>query len=378
MRVNIARRASSAALKRVAMIDMPLATPRSAAVRPSVSGALIVWLRCVAALVVAIVVVGGITRLTESGLSITEWNPVTGALPPLNRADWLHEFALYQGTTEYRTFNRSMTLAEFKGIFFWEWAHRLLGRIIGLAFAVPLAWFAWRRAIPRGYGWRLGALLALGALQGAIGWWMVTSGLVGRTDVSHYRLAVHLLTALTLLGGLVWTAADLAALRRDPGARPARLTRFAAAMLALFAVQLLWGAFTAGLDAGHASADWPMMSPAGFVPTIASGGMSGLIDNPAWVQFIHRWWAWIAAGALVALAVRAMRRGARTSALATKVLIVAQIALGIATVVSGVDLRIAVAHQLVAALLVWTASGCAHALGSPTVSRYPPENPRTA
>ena len=154
------------------------------------------WLFFVAALVFTMVVVGGITRLTESGLSITEWKPVTGALPPLSEAEWLAEFAKYQATPEYQEINRGMSLAAFKFIFFWEWAHRLLGRLIGLAFALPLLWFALRRAIPDGYGWRLLALLALGGLQGAIGWWMVVSGLSERTDVSHYRLAVHLLTAL--------------------------------------------------------------------------------------------------------------------------------------------------------------------------------------
>ena len=179
------------------------------------------WLLFAAALVFAMVVIGGITRLTESGLSITEWKPITGALPPLGEAAWLEVFAKYQQTPEYQQINRGMSLAEFKFIFFWEYLHRLLGRLIGLAFALPLAWFAWRRAIPRGYGPRLVALLALGGLQGAIGWWMVKSGLVLRTDVSHFRLAVHLLTALFIIAGLVWTALDLKDLAHDGAARPA-------------------------------------------------------------------------------------------------------------------------------------------------------------
>lgn len=321
------------------------------------------WLLAVATLVVAMVVVGGITRLTESGLSITEWKPITGALPPLSQSDWLHEFALYQRTTEYQTVNQSMSLAAFKSIYFWEWLHRLLGRVIGLAFALPLIWFALRRAIPRGYGWRLVALLALGALQGAIGWWMVKSGLVGRIDVSHYRLAVHLMTAFFILGGLVWTAADLRALARDRTARPARLTALAAFVLAIFALQLLWGAFTAGLDAGHASADWPAMSAGGFLPSIAPWGPGAFVDNPVWVQFTHRWWAWVAAAALVMLAIRAMRRGARAAPIALKTLIVVQIALGIATVMTGVLIDVAVTHQLVAALMVCAAVLCAHRVG---------------
>ena len=173
------------------------------------------WLLLVAFLVFCMVVVGGITRLTESGLSITQWKPITGAIPPLTHDQWMEAFRLYQQIPEYREINRGMSLSDFQFIYFWEWLHRLLGRLIGLAFALPLVWFAGKRAIPRGYGWRLVALLALGGLQGAIGWWMVKSGLSVRTDVSHYRLAVHLLTALFIIGGLIWTALDLLALARD-------------------------------------------------------------------------------------------------------------------------------------------------------------------
>ena len=178
------------------------------------------WLFAVAFLVFAMVVIGGITRLTESGLSITEWKPLSGAIPPLNAADWQAEFARYQATPEYREINgpAGMDLAAFQKIYFWEWLHRLLGRLIGLAFALPLVWFAIRRAIPRGYGWRLVALLALGGFQGALGWYMVQSGLVNRTDVSHFRLAAHLLTAFLLLGGLIWTALDLRQHPRPPAA----------------------------------------------------------------------------------------------------------------------------------------------------------------
>lgn len=182
------------------------------------------WLFVVAGLIVAMVVIGGITRLTESGLSITQWKPISGTIPPLNQAQWQAEFDNYKRIPEYQAFNRDMTLAGFKHIFFWEYLHRLWGRLIGMAFALPLLWFAVRRQIPAGYGWRLGALLALGGFQGAIGWWMVASGLSVRTDVSHIRLAVHLLTALTILAGIVWTALDLMALHRDPSAPPARLT----------------------------------------------------------------------------------------------------------------------------------------------------------
>ena len=212
------------------------------------------WLYSVAFLVFIMVVVGGITRLTESGLSITEWKPITGALPPLSEADWLSEFTKYQQIPEYREISgpAGMTLADFKFIYFWEWVHRLLGRLIGVAFALPLLWFAVKRAIPSGYAMRLVALLALGGLQGTIGWWMVSSGLSERTDVSHFRLAVHLLTALFILGGLVWTALDLRQLARGND-RPARLTGLGLAVLAVLLVQLLFGAYTAGVTAGYVS-----------------------------------------------------------------------------------------------------------------------------
>ncbi|MEK6542412.1 MAG: COX15/CtaA family protein, partial [Pseudomonadota bacterium] len=221
------------------------------------------WLLFVALCVAMMVVVGGITRLTESGLSITQWNPVSGAIPPLNDGDWAREFALYQQTTEYQSVNRMMDVAAFKQIFFWEWLHRLLARMVGLVYAVPLAWFAWRRVIPAEFGPRLVGLLVLGAMQGVVGWWMVVSGLVGRTDVSHYRLAVHLNLALLILGAIVWTARDMLLVAREgQGQGQCARTRIiapVALVLVILAAQLVWGAFTAGLNAGFAFASWPLM-----------------------------------------------------------------------------------------------------------------------
>ena len=185
------------------------------------------WLEAVAAFVVLIVLVGGITRLTESGLSITEWEIATGILPPLNEVDWLAEFAKYQATPEYRleASLSGMTLEDFKRIYFWEWFHRLLARLVGVLYALPLIWFWVKGAIPAGYKARFVGLLALGGLQGLFGWLMVQSGLVGdMTDVSHFRLSVHLLTALLLLGTLVWTARDMRRVSRDPSAEKAILT----------------------------------------------------------------------------------------------------------------------------------------------------------
>jgi cytochrome c oxidase assembly protein subunit 15 len=323
------------------------------------------WLLMVAALVFCMVVVGGITRLTESGLSITQWKPITGAIPPLTHNQWMEAFRLYQQIPEYQEINRGMTLSQFQFIFFWEWVHRLLGRLIGIAFALPLLWFAWKRMIPTGYGWRLVALLALGGLQGAIGWWMVKSGLSVRTDVSHYRLAVHLLTALFIMGGLIWTALDLRVLARRPAARPARLRPFALAVLVTLGVQLMFGAFTAGLDAGYVSSTWPLMNdhlvPRGI--NWSGSFWATLSSDPYLVHFIHRWWAWIAAAMLMLLARRAKLARQRGASMALNAAVGTQILLGIATVMTGIALPLAVLHQAVGALVVAAAAWAAHASG---------------
>lgn len=324
------------------------------------------WLLAVAALVVAIVVVGGITRLTESGLSITEWKPVTGAIPPLTQAQWQAEFAAYRATGEYRAITgpAGMTLADYKFIYFWEWFHRLLGRLIGLAFALPLAWYWIKGWIPAGYKPRLLALLALGALQGVFGWYMVRSGLSGEaTDVSHHWLAIHLLTALFTLAGLVWTALDLRLLGRQPTARPVRVRRFAAVVGAILFLQLVLGAWVAGLDAGYASDSWPLMQGR-FVPEYdaARGLLWAASHDPFLVHFLHRWWAWAAVIALIALA-RRIRLADRPASIAIHVAFGTQILLGIATAVSGMALWLAVLHQWVGALLVAATAWGAHAYG---------------
>ena len=317
------------------------------------------------------VVVGGITRLTESGLSITEWKPITGALPPLNEASWLSEFQKYKQIPEYTQINgpAGMTLAEFKFIYFWEWIHRLLGRVIGLAFALPLAWFWLKKAIPAGYKPRLLALLALGALQGTIGWWMVSSGLSARTDVSHYRLAVHLLTALTILGGLVWTALDLHALAKDPLARPATMTGYAATVLSILFIQLLFGAWVAGLNAGYVANTWPLMNdrfyPEGVDTT--QGVFFALVNDPYLTHFVHRWLAWVAVAALLLLARRVKKAGVRRASVAIHGTYGIQIILGIATVMTGVNIVLAVSHQAVGALVVASAVWGAHVMGRKAV-----------
>ena len=324
------------------------------------------WLLVVAALVFVMVVVGGITRLTESGLSITEWKPVSGAIPPLTAADWDKAFDLYRATPEYREINgpAGMDLAAFQWIYFWEWLHRLLGRVVGVAFALPLAWFAVKRAIPRGYGVRLVALLLLGASQGALGWYMVQSGLVNRTDVSHFRLSAHLLTALFILAGLVWTALDLRALANSGEHRPARMTGLAIGAIAVLFVQLLLGAWVAGLDAGYIASDWPLMQgqliPAGIDG--ARGAAFALTHDPYLIHFLHRWWAWVAVVALIILA-RRVKPLDRRASIAIHATLGVQILLGIATVLSGMTIWLAASHQAVGALLVAATAWGAHVIG---------------
>jgi heme a synthase len=323
------------------------------------------WLLGVAMLVFAIVVVGGITRLTESGLSITEWKPIAGALPPLSDAAWATAFEKYKTIPEYSLINKGMSLGDFKFIFFWEWAHRELGRLIGLALLLPFLWFAVRRAIPKGYHFRLFALAALVGLQGTLGWWMVSSGLTQRTDVSHYRLAAHLLTALFLLAGLVWTALDLKALAKNPDAQPARLTRFGAAVGGIVIIQLLFGAYTAGLNAGQVANTWPLMNDK-LVPEgidWSGGFLATLTNDPYLIHFIHRWWAWVAVAALILLARRVKAAGVRRASIAIHSSFGVQILLGIATVMTGVNIVLAVSHQAVGALLVAAIAWGVHVLG---------------
>lgn len=337
---------------------MPSASP----VRPR---ALARWLLIVTVIVFIMVVVGGITRLTESGLSMVRWEPISGVIPPLNDAQWTAEFSAYQATPEYQKINRGMSLQEFKDIFFWEYLHRQIGRLIGLAMILPLAWFAWRRAIPEGYGGRLVILTALVVLQGAIGWWMVASGLVDRPDVSHLRLATHLVTALIFFGGLVWTALDLLDVDRNPVLRPARLHTLPAAALLILAIQITLGAFVAGLDAGFAFSSWPLMGDTLFPANgwnVHMTVLHNMRDNPIVVQFIHRWWAWATAAAAILLAIKARPKW-RSGPMVISALVGAQILLGIETLRSGVAIPIAAAHQAVAVLLLGAMVVAAHRLG---------------
>jgi cytochrome c oxidase assembly protein subunit 15 len=321
----------------------------------------------VTAMVFAMVIVGGITRLTESGLSITRWDVISGAIPPLSHDEWVRAFDLYKQTPQYREVAgpAGMDLGGFKFIFFWEWAHRLLGRLIGLVFFVGVLWFAVKRAIPRGFGWRLVALFVLGGLQGAVGWFMVVSGLEDRTEVSPYRLSAHLLFALFLMSALIWTALDLRRVGRNEEARPAHLTGGSLATLAIVFLQLMLGAWVAGFRAGYVSNTWPLMNDRLFPEGVdwSHGTAFAFTHDPFLLNFLHRWFAWVVVVALVIFARVVRRAGSRPASIAIHSAFGTQIILGIATLTTGVALPIAVLHQAVGALVVASTIWGAHVVG---------------
>jgi cytochrome c oxidase assembly protein subunit 15 len=316
------------------------------------------WLFIVAGLVFAIVVVGGLTRLTESGLSITEWKPVSGALPPLSAAAWQQAYDEYLRIPQAQTVHAGITLGQFKFIFFWEWVHRLLGRVIGLALLLPLIWYWVKGAIPAGYKPRLLALVALVGLQGAVGWWMVTSGLLQGEHVSHIRLSIHLLIALFIMAGLIWTALDLRS------GRNARVQPIAIVAGLVLAVQLTLGAWVAGMRAGYVASDWPLMQGKVFPDGVDwAAGVGAFATDPYLVHFTHRWWAFATLFALIMLERRAKALGGKSAARAVAAVGGTQILLGIATVMTGISLPLAILHQANGALLVAATVWCAHVVG---------------
>lgn len=333
------------------------------------------WLWSLVALVAVMVVVGGLTRLTDSGLSITVWDPVMGAIPPLSQADWDAAFDLYKTTTEFQEQNHWMTLDDFKPIFWWEWGHRFLGRVIGLVWAVGLLVFLAARAIPKGWTWRLVVPGLLGGVQGAVGWWMVSSGLVGRLDVASYRLALHLGLAFVIFMLLVWLAFRI---RLEPAeALKARRRRaggmgWAGAVAGLAFLQILVGALVAGIDAGRGYVDWPLMQGQ-FLPDESFDLVPlwrNFFENPALVQFTHRMLGYLL---VVVGLVAAWRLGAtrhpviRRRGWLVAAAILAQAAWGVVTVMNAAAPEIAIWHQagalVVMGLIVWTKFAIA----------YPPE-----
>lgn len=314
-----------------------------------------IWLLLVAVLVLVMVVVGGATRLTGSGLSITEWKPVTGAIPPLSAEHWEKAFAAYREIPQYRQLNAGMSLAEFKAIYWWEWTHRFLGRLLGAAFLIPFVVFLARREVPRRLIWRCGVLFALGGLQGLVGWWMVASGLSERVSVAPERLTIHLGLAFALFAALIWTALDAEA----GGARqtlPSPWGRRSIALLALIYLQVLLGALVAGNHAGLIYNDWPLMGGR-LIPSDYAGRdlWATIAHSQAAVQLHHRIGAYVVLAATLALAFGALRT--RYLPLASKRLalllagaVTLQALVGIATLVTGVPLALALAHQVLAAL----------------------------
>jgi len=324
-------------------------------------GAIRLWLYAVAAMVLAMVLVGGATRLTESGLSITEWQPVMGALPPMSEAQWLSEFHKYQAIPQYRELNQGMTLDAFKTIFWWEWTHRLIGRLIGAVFLLPLLWFVWRGWIGPGLRARLWLIFGLGALQGAVGWWMVASGLVHRVEVSQYRLATHLVLACVIYIAILWTALRLG--ETPPGPMPARLRASAIGLLILVLGQVYLGALVAGLRAGYIYNTWPLIDGA-LVPHAAQlfsakPTWRNFFENVLTVQFDHRMLAyaiWLFAAWHLTGVVRNARHGpALAGALALFVVVTLQAALGISALLLVVPLPLALLHQAMAMVVLTVA-----------------------
>ncbi|KRQ95549.1 COX15/CtaA family protein [Bradyrhizobium valentinum] len=322
------------------------------------AGAVRWWLIVVAALIAVMVLVGGATRLTESGLSIVEWKPVTGTLPPLNEAQWVQAFEGYKAIPQYRELNAGMSLSEFKTIFWWEWSHRLLGRVIGAVYLLPFLYFLWRGALSTELKRRLWLIFALGALQGAVGWWMVASGLSQRTEVSQYRLATHLVLALIILASIVWTLRRMSA--RSQPVVPMRLKLSAVALLALTFVQLYFGALVAGLRAGRVYNTWPEIDGA-FIPSAArlwfeEPWWRNLFDNTLTVQFEHRMTAYALLVLAVLHAVDAVRSRAGTAVIGGAwwlvAAIVLQAVLGILTLLHQVPIDLALAHQAVAIVVL--------------------------
>ncbi len=334
------------------------ATPQATSTR-----AIAVWLIVMCGLVAAMVIVGGATRLTDSGLSITEWRPVTGAIPPLSEAAWLAEFEKYKQIPEYQHINFGMSLEEFKVIYWWEWGHRFLGRLIGIAFFVPMVFFMATGRTTKPLALKLFGLFVLGGLQGALGWWMVTSGLADRVDVSQYRLAAHLSLAVILFGLMFWLALDLwpAAKTRAP---KRGLFIGAMALSAGVFAQMMLGAFVAGLRAGRTFNTWPLMDGKFFPDGYFYGapGFNDLFETIAAVQFNHRIGAYLLAAGAVWFWLAARKTDAEPRARLVLAAVGLQMVLGVWTVLAATPISLGLLHQAGALLVFAAALYSAHGL----------------
>ena len=329
--------------------------------------AVAVWLLVVCSMVFVMVVIGGITRLTNSGLSMVDWRPIMGVMPPLSQSEWEITFEAYKAYPEYQKINQGMDLAGFKEIFFWEWFHRVFGRLIGLAFFVPFVLFLMRGAVGGVRKVQYTVALVLGGLQGLMGWYMVKSGLVDRPDVSHYRLASHLLLAIVVMGYLLWLALDL--LRPRPAAAPPAIAGWSWALMALVMLQILYGAFTAGLNAGYGFNTWPMMGDE-FMATgvmMLEPGWVNFVENTSMLQFVHRWLGAVVLVGSVYLWWRVLQlrgtaaRGQLLAAYAMLIVTLLQFLLGVLTLVFEVPLQLASLHQAGACVLVLALTNLIHA-----------------
>ncbi len=341
------------------------ASPHAATAAVPTTRPIAVWLLLCAGMVFAMAVIGAITRLTESGLSMVEWKPLIGILPPLSEAEWNRVFDLYRETPEFRIYNAWMDLEGFKRIFFWEWFHRLWGQLIGFVFLLPFVWFVVRGQVPRALAPRLVGLFLLGGLQGVIGWFMVMSGLVDQPHVSHYRLALHLGVAILIYGALVRVALGILDPNPLAGWRPEAgvLRRHARWALGFVAVTIVWGAFVAGIRAGFAYNTFPLMAGHVVPPEVwnLTPWWINAFENTAAVQFLHRVLALVTGAVVLVLAWRVwaagLPGGAGRVAAMLGGMVVVQIALGVATLLTKVAIPVAAAHQggalLVVGLLVW-------------------------
>ena len=331
--------------------------------RGGARGAIRIWLMLLFTLVVVMIAVGGLTRLTDSGLSITEWRPFSGAIPPMNGADWDTEFAKYQAIDEFRIQNQWMELSDFKVIYWWEWGHRQLGRVIGMVWAIGFFWFLLRRQIPTGWTPRLLGLGALGGVQGAIGWWMVASGVTsgqGVVDVASYRLAAHLGLAFVILGFIAWyiyllgrPERDLMQARRN---KDAKLFGMSTGLMHFAFLQILLGALVAGIDAGRSYTDWPLMGGQVFPASAFTFDpwWRNLFESPGLVQFIHRVSGYLLAIFAVVVWLRGRRSAHANTRFAFNAVMAAmalQIVIGVVTVLYGAPWQVAILHQLLAVIL---------------------------
>lgn len=343
----------------------PAPTPGKAeADRIGARAAIRTWLWVLLGIVALIVVVGGLTRLTDSGLSITEWNLIIGAIPPFSEADWIAAFDAYKTTDEYKLQNSWMELSDFKPIFWWEWGHRFLGRFLGVVWLLPLVYFAVRGMIPRGWAGRLVLIGCLGALQGAIGWWMVYSGLSVRVDVAPYRLATHLGVAFLIFSLIWWFIMKLGhaewALLQARRRRMRGMFGWSVVLTTVIFLQILIGALVAGVDGGLGFTDWPMMDGE-FFPSTAlemTPVWSNFFENMAMTQFLHRMTAYLVLVIALIFAIKARRSGHKGASFWATMLLIgvaAQAVLGIATLIHAAPLNLAIVHQFGALLLLMLA-----------------------